>query len=274
MVEHKWCVHTSPHHVHIRYTYWACELSKASFMFDNGRLQIKNCGWFPAGSEVLKALKILSDGAFRTYLYLSMSADRNRGSLSATYTELATELRRSRRSVSAYMEELTDLGICKVHPASNQHRRNQIEISDDFWPYSRFSSNSTESDASKYIDRVRSLLSARDCVRCTFSGADKNLAQSCATRGLPLEQVERGIALGCTRKYVSLLNGSDPNLIVSFAYFSEMIEEAGDENTPPGYWEYIAYQLHRLEEKWKMNVNAHANIASAAKPEKTRRDDG
>jgi hypothetical protein len=60
------------------------------------------------------------------------------------------------------------------------------------------------------------------------------------------KEQQRGVALGCSRKYVSLMNGY-PSMILSFSYFTEVIEEAGDTNTPPGYWGYIEYQLQRLE---------------------------
>jgi hypothetical protein len=58
-----------------------------------------------------------------------------------------------------------------------------------------------------------------------------------------LEQIQRAIALGCYRKYVSLLNGSDNEPINSLAYFRELIEEAEDTETPAGYWSYVMREL-------------------------------
>jgi hypothetical protein len=66
---------------------------------------------------------------------------------------------------------------------------------------------------------------------------------------VPLEQIERAVALGCSRKYVSMLNGTDSGLILSFSYFRDLIEEAGDGNTPAGYWDYLMPQVKRLERR-------------------------
>jgi hypothetical protein len=86
-------------------------------------------------------------------------------------------------------------------------------------------------------------------------------------RSVPLELIERAIALGCSRKYVSLLNETDDELIYRFAYFRDLIEEASDQETPASYWEFQKLQLKSLENKWiAKKTAADAKSASAAGP--------
>ena len=63
-------------------------------------------GWFAAGREVSRALAVLSDGAFRLFIYF-------------THGELAKAVGRSRRSIIIYMDELQRQQVCQS--ATNQH---------------------------------------------------------------------------------------------------------------------------------------------------------
>lgn len=86
-------------------------------------------------------------------------------------------------------------------------------------------------------------------------------------RDVSLELIERAIALGCSRKYVSLLNGTDDELIYSFAYFRDLIEEASDRETPDGYWDFQKLQLKSLENKWTAKKSsADAKFTSTEGP--------
>ena len=89
-----------------------------------------------------------------------------------------------------------------------------------------------------------------------------------------MEQIQRAIALGCCRKYVSLLNGTDNNPIFSFVYFRDVIEEVCDPEIPAGYWDYILPELGYLEKKWLVKVNSTADakcaFASGLKNKETR----
>jgi hypothetical protein len=233
-------------------------------------MEIKHSNWFAAGQEVQQALFLLSDGAFRLYFYLCSNAIRSTGSLSVSYLDLAAELGRSRRSIASYVEELRKKGVCRVQPAVNQHQQSEIEICEQFWPYTRTGTSVEPSENWRFMTRVQSLLSKRACIRCRFTAADRAFAEQLAARAVPSEQIERAIALGCSRKYVSLLNGTDSGLILSFSYFKDLIEEAGDQGTPAGYWDYLMPQLKRLETQWiAREKKADANNASA-NPSKTR----
>jgi hypothetical protein len=215
-------------------------------------MQVKHSNWFAAGPEVSRALILLSDGAFKLYFYLCLHSDRGSGSLAVSYFDVALALAKSRRSVATHFEELRCQGVCRIHPAVNQHQRSKIEICDEFWPY-------TKSEGED--------LAARGCVKCAFTAGDQKFAATLLTREVSLEQVERGIALGCSRKYVSLLNGTDTGSIVSFAYFRDLIDEADDQEMPVGYWDYLKPALKRLEEQWfAKKIIADATFASAAAP--------
>lgn len=105
-------------------------------------------------------------------------------------------------------------------------------------------------ELSSYLQRIGHLLSARVCVKCAFGDADRKLAASYFGRQISVEQIEHAIALGCSRKYVSWLNGTDPEPIVSFHYFADVVEEACSEDMPIGYWDYVMPTLKKLESRW------------------------
>src|SRR5579859_6674645 len=89
-------------------------------------------GWFAAGREVSRALPLLSDGAFKVYIYVCLSADRATGRLQIGHADLVKALGKSRRSVIACLDELRDRHVFDVRPAMNQHIGGEIEIRDAF----------------------------------------------------------------------------------------------------------------------------------------------
>jgi len=63
-------------------------------------LVLKNSmGWFAAGVEVAKVLNVLSDGAFRLFVYVCLNARRDTGTFKITQTELARNLKRGPAAV-------------------------------------------------------------------------------------------------------------------------------------------------------------------------------
>jgi hypothetical protein len=237
---------------------------------DKKGMKIKHSHWFAAGSEVNRALMLLSDGAFRLYFYLCLQASRDNGSLTTSYVDIARALGRSRRSVASYFEELRRQNVCQLHPAANQHQSNIIQICDEFWPYTKSENRlKPPQDADQYFVQIRSLLAARACVRCAFNAPDRKFAATLMAADISLQQIERAVALGCSRKYISFLNGTDSEPIVSLAYFRDLIEEAGDQETPADYWDYVKPRLERLEAQWlEKKTPADANIASATRRKK------
>ena len=233
-------------------------------------MEIKHSNWFAAGPEVQRALTLLSDGAFRLYFYICLNASRKSGRISVSYSALALTLGRSRRSIASHFDELRRQGICHMNPAVNQHHCTEIEICDDFWPYTKTNGGLQPSESGRYIASIRSFLSERTCVRSSFSAADEKFAGDLMAQDVPLERIERAIALGCCRRYVSLLNGTASDPIFSLLYFRDVITEVRDPEIPSGYWDYVMPELLHLERKWaeKQNAIAGAISASASGPKK------
>jgi hypothetical protein len=89
-------------------------------------------GWFAARREVARAMALLSDGAFKVYMYICLTADRSTGRMKVVHTDIATSLKKSRRSVVTYLEELREHQICSIEAARNQHAAGHIEVCDPF----------------------------------------------------------------------------------------------------------------------------------------------
>ena len=59
-------------------------------MSDLTPLKLKNPrNWFAAGDEVRKAINLLTDGAFKIFIYICLHARRDTGTLETNQTELA-----------------------------------------------------------------------------------------------------------------------------------------------------------------------------------------
>lgn len=207
-------------------------------------------GWFAAGREVSRALGLLSDGAFRLFIYLCLNADRRTGQMRMTHGDMAQSVGRSRRSIIIYMEELQRQQICRVQNAGNQHGAGHIEICDAFWPYEKARKEEATQDRASYVARIQRLMGSRRCVASSFAPADENLANALFQRGVPIQQVECGFLLGCARKYSTLLNNKSNELIVSFSYFQNVIEEAGELQMSEDYWRYLQLRVNQMERQW------------------------
>jgi hypothetical protein len=207
-------------------------------------------GWFAAGREVASAMTLLSDGAFKLYVFLCLRADRNSARLEIDQTSVAKSLAKSRRSVIVYFEELKQQGVCEVRFAAKQHTRGVVQICDAFWPYVILAPAENTENADNYIKRVRTLLETRRCVRLTFAPADEKLAHSLFSDHVPIQDIEHAFLLGCTRKYVSWLNGQSSGPIASFGYFRSIVDEVAQMDTSPDYWRYISESLNKYERAW------------------------
>jgi len=207
-------------------------------------------GWFAAGREVSRALALLSDGAFRLFIYFCLNADRRTGQMRITHADLAKAVGRSRRSIIIYMNELQKQQVCRVQSAANQHAPGHIEICDTFWPYEKARKEEAPKDRTSYIDQIRNLMGSRRCIASSFAPADENLANALFERGVPIQQIERGFLLGCARKYSTLLNNKSSELIVAFSYFRNVIEEAGELQMSEDYWRYLQRRADQMEQQW------------------------
>lgn len=205
-------------------------------------------GWFAAGRRMLQALYLLSDGAFKLFVYISLTADRTTGRLRVSQGELARAVRKSRRSIASYLDELSEQGVCLITTAANQHQAGDIEISDAFWPYHKETAASVKE--SGFVEEARSRLLKYPIVRSSFGAADQKLARELFRKGVSLEQLERALLLGLTRKYVSSLNSLSSSPIHSLGYFLPLLDEVAQTETSDRYWEYLRRRLDDLNSAW------------------------
>jgi hypothetical protein len=200
-------------------------------------------GWFAAGREIEHALILLSDVAFKLFLWLCLHAERRRGSLSASPAELASALHKTEPELRAALEELFQLGVCNA--ASN----GVIEITDRFWPYQRRSNSDATEDLSLYIAQVKRCFLDRRCVRSTFTPADEKLATQLYRNGVSVVDVERAILLGALRKHAALVNNRRGTPITTLHYFTALFDEVR-QDVSPTYWSYVTQKLHSFEQCW------------------------
>jgi hypothetical protein len=220
------------------------------------RLRLKkSTGWFAAGQEVATALPLLSDAAFKLYVFLCLNVDRHSARMAWEPMELAKLLQRDRQSVTDALEELCRRQVCIRHPDAAGRiapDRLSVEICDRFWPYEKPPVEEFGIDQNSYVQQVRQMLLRPACVRATFSGADERLAAILYRRGVTLVHLQRAIWLGCARKYVALLNGSEkaPMLVTSLNYFSGLVEEVPELAVGEDYWKHMQNKVTQLERMW------------------------
>jgi hypothetical protein len=220
----------------------------------DGHLYLKeSSGWFAAGASYRRALRILSDGAFKLFAHLCLEANRRTGRYEAVQTELAKAIGKSRRIVGKYIEELQRKHVCTVRAASNQYSRTCFEICDEYWPYRRIQDTSTVDGqaCNAYIDEIKRSFIALGCTAGKFSPRDAQIAQDLQNTGVPLETVQNALLIGTVRKYVSWLNGGSREPIGSLAYFAAIVSEIQDRPLAPDYQEYLQRKVGQLAKAWE-----------------------
>lgn len=215
-------------------------------------------GWFAAGREVGQALDLLSDGAFKLFIYLCLNAQRRSGRIRLECGLLARALHKSRRSISTYLEELEERKVCRIRRAPNQHQAGWIEISEAFWPYHKQPPSAGLDEETHYVERVRSLFLACPCVVSSFTPADQKLALDFYRRGVSFEQLEQAMLLGCARRYLAGLNGQTTASITSLKYFESLVEEISRQEVSDQYWEYVRSRLDTLQKEFRQK-KTHAS---------------
>jgi hypothetical protein len=205
-------------------------------------------GWFAAGREFSQAMTLVSDGAFKLYVHLCLTANRRTGRLSATVDELARAMARAPAAVAGSLEELETCAVCRVIGSGAQPL---IEIRDRFWPYQKQQPPGCAPEPeAEFVQKVRGLFLAPACVQASFSAADEKIATGLHRRGVSLEQIARAILLGCARKYVSMLNAGGRTPITSLEYFADVVEEVRESAIPESYWEPLRAKVTRMEQQW------------------------
>ncbi len=221
------------------------------------RLRLKrSTGWFAAGEEMAAALAMLSDAAFKLYVWLCLNVDRYSGRMVWEAIELANQLQCDRHSVEVALEELCRRQVCTRHPTADgtlAKDRLSIEIGDRFWPYEKMLVDEMGIGQDGYVQQVRQMLQDVACVRLNFSAADERLAACYHQRGVTLVHLQRAIWLGSARKYIARLNGSEGGaamLITSLNYFAGIVEEVMSESTGEGYWRHVQAKVEQLQRMW------------------------
>ncbi len=210
-------------------------------------------GWFAAGVEVQKAMTLLSDGAFRLFVYLCMNARRDTGVLETSLTQLAKNVSRAQHTVRLYLREMQKLEICRFEFSNNPLGRGMIEITESFWPYQKNPAETPPDESTAFMMKIRNLLQARACVRPIQSAADEIQARDWFDKGITIEQIEQAILVGCIRKYVSWRNNQTRELIGSLRYFEPILQELQNMKPAQEYWSYLRYRLGRMENQWKQS---------------------
>ena len=85
-------------------------------------------GWFAAGPEVEIALRLLSDAAFKLFVWFCLHADRSCGSIAAAPSELALALRRSEAEMQATLEELCRQDVCAAAGWDDRDHRSFLAV--------------------------------------------------------------------------------------------------------------------------------------------------
>jgi hypothetical protein len=211
-------------------------------------------GWFVAGDGFRRALNMLSDGAFKLFVHLSLQANRRTGRVTATHKELAAALGKSKRVVGTYVAELETKKVCAVLPGKNQFMATVYEISDGYWPYHRSQSSpesSESSDLQEYVESIRECYEKLGCTSGKLNFAGIEIARQFHRRSVPLDVVHGAMLLGACRKYASWLNGGPSEPIRSMAYFEPLVDEVQSNPPPDGYSVYLRGKLRRLAESWE-----------------------
>lgn len=204
-------------------------------------------GW---NTGLVKALA-LPDGPFKLYVWLRLNARLDTGALEISQSDLAIALKKARGTIRANLKILEKAKVCRAKFPHNPQGRGWIEIADDYWPYERQrAATNDDPEMISYLDQVRSILSARACIRQPLLQTDELLTRDWYARGITIEQIRQAVLMGCGRKYVSWRNGGPHTPIGSLAYFQSILEEVKEENSPPEYWEFIRTRIERTEKLW------------------------
>lgn len=216
-----------------------------------GRIRLKEPkGWFAAGEGFRMSLNLLSDGAFKLYVHLSLEADRRTGAHTTTHADLAVALGKSKRIIGRYVRELEAKGVCQVRHGKNQYAVTRIEIMDRFWPYHRMDPRPSTQDQGAYIDSVRRWFIDLGCASGRFSSADQQTAERWDERHVPLAIVQDALLLGACRKYSAWLGGEGSAPIRNLCYFESLVKEIQEHPMPAGYAEYLRSRIGQLAAQW------------------------
>jgi hypothetical protein len=209
------------------------------------RVQLKaSSGWFAAGAEVQRAARLLSDGAFKLFIWLCLHAERASGILHVTACDLAAAIGKTEGDIRICLAELVNCGVCYCGSAD------LIVVRDSFWPYVRAAQSMPVQEADHYVTEVKRTFLSQRCVSSAFTAADIRTAAVWYESGISLERAQRAIRLGCLRKYATMINHGSGTPITTLGYFHSLVHEVDHIGASPSYWQYVTMRLADLEHRW------------------------
>lgn len=200
-------------------------------------------GWFAAGREVTQALYLLSDGAFKLFMWICLNADRGLGAMRVDSSQVARVLGKTEAEIRANLRDLFQAEIGQPTPDG------AIQIADRYWPYERAPTGQQAEKLAIYISRLKRAFLERRCVRSAFPAADEKIAIELYHAGVAIADVEHAILLGSLRKYVALINNGRGTPITSLRYFAALFDEV-KQDTSPSYRVHVERRVRDAERQW------------------------
>jgi hypothetical protein len=222
----------------------------------------KSTNWFAAGEEFLRALGILTDGAFKPFVFICLKADRHSATYHTSTDQLAHALHKPLGAIESCLAEIEAKKVCSI--VATNGREYSFRIADEFWPYCASPGHASAGQhATDYVAAVRQVFLDLGCTSGRFGTSEEAQARSLEKRGVPLDAVRDAMIMGACRKYVSWLNNGYSEPISSISYFESIIAELL--RCPPSadYRAYLPYELKRLIKHWLHNGQTLTNQTNA-----------
>ena len=233
----------------------------------NGPLRLKKTtNWFAAGEEFLKALEILTDAAFKLFVFVSLKADRHTATYRTTVAQLAHALHKPVGAIESCLAEIQAKRVCSI--VCHTHHTSQeylFRMEDEFWPYYTPGCPSGGPCSTEYVAAIRQIFLGLGCTSKRFGAAEEAQVKSLEQQGVPLDIVRDAMIMGACRKYVSWLNNGYSEPISSIAYFEAVIGEFLRCPPPADYREHLPMKLKRLTKQWSRSVQTLPNQISDAR---------
>jgi len=219
------------------------------------RLRLKKAtGWFPADESLLEAMRLVSAGAFRLFVFLCLKADRHTGTYSAGCRPLALATATSKNSLRKYVVELETSGLCSITPTGGPRSGTTFRINPEFWPYQSVEDDSNGAHPDVYVAAVRKRFLALGCTTGRFGPSEERQARELEGRGVRLQVLEDAMLVGACRKYVSWLNNGSSAPIASLRYFEPLIEEVQERPFAADYRDYLRTEVKKLAGLWSQST--------------------
>lgn len=228
-----------------------------------GQLRLKkSANWFAAGEGFLRAMEILSDGAFKLFVFVCLKADRRSAIYRIRSSQLAHALHKPLGEIEDCLAEIETKNVCSVVSSNQLNGEFLLRIEDEFWPYYSPGQPPCGQGATDYVAAVRQLFLDLGCTSGRFGASEEAQTKSLEKRGVPLDIVRDAMIIGACRKFVSWLNNGYSEPISSIAYFESVIGELRCGPPPVDYREYLPMELKRLRKHWARHAPTMPNQVS------------